>query len=262
MKLTVLGCWAPYPPAGGACPGYLVQSEGKNILVDCGNGVLSNLQKYIDFRNLDAVIISHLHPDHYVDIFPLRHAIEIERRTRADFDPLPLYLPSEPSEVFAKIDGYRKAFTVIPVENLPGLESNGSIIREAEIGGNKVKFIKTDHPIPTYAILVEGQGKLFYSADTKWADYLPEFARGADIALCEASFTEENKSLTGIGHLTCRQAGELARVAEAGQLVATHFWPGYNLEIIKSEAEAGFGREVILAQEGLHLMTNKDTDRP
>ncbi|HWI54786.1 MAG TPA: MBL fold metallo-hydrolase [Desulfobacteria bacterium] len=253
MKLTVLGCWAPYPPAGGACPGYLVQSDENNILVDCGNGVLSNLQKYIDFRAIDGVIISHLHPDHYVDIFPLRHAVEIARQRQTDLGPVPLYLPNEPKDTFAKIAGYREAFTVIPIESLPGSEINGSVIRAAVIGHNKIRLIRTDHPIPTYAVSVEGKGRLFYSADTKWTDYLPEFARGSDTILCEASFTEENKTLTSVGHLTCRQAGELARASGAGQLVATHFWPGYSPETIKSEAEAGFGGKVILAHEGLQV---------
>ncbi len=253
MKLTVLGCWAPYPPAGGACPGYLVQSEGKNILLDCGNGVLSNLQKYLDFRALDSVVITHLHPDHYVDIFCLRHAIGIERRTRSDVNPVTLYLPDEPADAFAKIAGYTEAFTVVPIGSLPGNEINGIVIREVWIGQNKIKFVKTDHPLPTYAVLVEGKGKLFYSADTKWASYLPEFARGADAVLCEASFTEKNKDLTGIGHLSCRQAGELAKSAGAGQLIATHFWPGYNHKTIKAEAELGFGKEVILAHEGLQV---------
>ena len=91
MKLTVLGCWAPYPKAGGACPGYLVQVGETNILLDCGNGVLSNLQRHLDFRSLNAVIISHLHPDHFADLFCLRHAIEGARRTDSNIKALPLY---------------------------------------------------------------------------------------------------------------------------------------------------------------------------
>lgn len=253
MKLTVLGCWAPYPPAGGACPGYLLQSEGQNILIDCGNGVLSNLQKLIDFRTLDGVIISHLHPDHYADIFPLRHAIGIERRIRPNSKTVHLYLPNKPTDAFTKIAGFTEAFTVIPIDDLPQSEVKGISIKEAAIGRNNLRFIRTDHPIPTYAVMVEGKGKLFYSADTKWADYLPEFAQGADVVLCEASFTEENKNSTEIGHLTCRQAGEFARAAGAGLLVATHFWPGYDQQTIKSEAEEGFGKEVILANEGLQV---------
>jgi len=119
MKLTVLGCWAPYPRAGGACSGYLVQVGETNILLECGNGVLSNLQKYLDFRSLDGVIISHLHPDHVMDLFCLRHAVEGARRTDSRLSTIPLYLPAHPNEESAKLAGFSKAFEAKEIEQLP-----------------------------------------------------------------------------------------------------------------------------------------------
>jgi len=256
MKLTVLGCWAPYPRAGGACSGYLLQTAGKNILIECGNGVVSNLQKDIDFRQLDAVVVSHLHPDHYMDLYCLRHAVEGARRTDPGIKTLPLYLPGSPAEPFKQLSGYTEAFTVKNIEQLPSSpdgEINAQTVYQVNLDGLGLSFIKTDHPLLTYAVVVEGQSKFFYSADTKWCDYLPRFAKNADLTLCEASVMEEDKEYTSVGHLTARQAGELALQAEAGQLVITHFWPEYNLETLKSEAESGFGRQVTVAAEGLEI---------
>ncbi len=126
MKLTVLGCWAPYPRAGGACPGYLLQAGGSNILLDCGNGVFSNLRKYLDFRLLEAVIVSHFHPDHYLDLYCLRHAVEGARRISPDLPPLRLYLPEAPAEPFQQLSRYPEAFNVQAVEKLAGLPGKGT----------------------------------------------------------------------------------------------------------------------------------------
>jgi len=253
MKLTVLGCWAPYPRAGGACSGYLVQTGGKNILLECGNGVMSNLLKHIDFQLLDGVIISHFHPDHYLDLFCLRHAVQRARRTQPGFKPIPLFVSEQPREPFQMLSGYTEAFVVNPIEKLTETMKSGVAGYEGSLGQLKVSFVKTDHPLPTYAVTVEGEWKLFYSADTKWCGYLPEFAAGADLALCEASVIERDSDYTAVGHLTARQAGELARAAGAGQLIATHFWPEYDLDTIKAEAETGFTRPVVMAAEGLQI---------
>lgn len=255
MKITVLGCWAPYPKAGGACSGYLVQVGQTNLLVDCGNGVISNLLKYLDFRALHGVFISHLHPDHFLDLYCLRHAVEGARRTDSSLNTLPLYVPEQPGEDFGKLAGFTKAFTVMTIEKLtpagfPNLPA-GATGYQTRIGGANIFLVRTDHALPTYAMRIEGDGCLFYSADTKWADYLPEFARGADVAVCEASVIEADREYTSVGHLTARQAGELAARAQNSQLMITHFWPEYDLNTIKAEAEAGFGGPVIVAREGL-----------
>ncbi len=259
MKLTVLGCWAPYPRAGGACSGYLLQSGNKNILIDCGNGVLSNLQKHLDFRQLDAVVISHFHPDHYLDLFCLRHAVSGARRLDPKVRLLPVFMPETPAGPFQKLGGYTEAFIVRPIEKLTASARENTSVYTAVVGsddgagGVRVSFVRTDHPLPAYAAIFEGEGRLFYSADTRWCDYLPGFAAEADMVLCEASVTEADREYTSAGHLTARQAGELARAAHAGQLMITHFWPGYNLGTIEKEAEAGFGRPVITAREGLEV---------
>lgn len=268
MKLTVLGCWAPYPRAGGACPGYLLQAGGNNILIDCGNGVLSNLLKYIDFRQLDALIISHFHPDHYMDVHCLRHAVNGARRMNPGIPPLDLYVPSEPAQIFQQIGRFNDSFNVKPIEKLSLSRGHAgtehppvftALIRGSS-GEVAVSFIRTDHPMPAYAMTFKsGAQKFFYSSDTKWTPYLAGFARGADIALCEASVIEEDGEYAAVGHLTACQAGMLAREAQAGKLVITHFWPEYSLDTITGEAETGFGKPVTVAREGLQMEIKKDS---
>ncbi|NLK51079.1 MAG: hypothetical protein GX295_01340 [Syntrophomonadaceae bacterium] len=75
MRITVLGCWSPYPRAGGACPGYLLEFFDYRLLLECGNGSFSHLQAVTDFRTLDGAIITHFHEDHAADLFCLRHAL-------------------------------------------------------------------------------------------------------------------------------------------------------------------------------------------
>jgi ribonuclease BN (tRNA processing enzyme) len=257
MKLTVLGCWAPYPKAGGACSGYLLQAGGKNILIECGNGTLSNLQKHIDFRQLDAVLISHFHPDHYMDLYCLRHAVSGARRANHQLQPVTLYLPGSPELPHQQMSGYTDSFTVKTIETLPAEKENGVTVYKTLLVDSKtsgklnITFIYADHPIPAYAMLIEGEKKFFYSADTKLCLHLPAFMQGVDVALCEASVIEEDKDYTSVGHLTAMQAGQLAREAGVKNLVITHFWPEYDLETIKAEAEYGFGRPVTVAYEGL-----------
>lgn len=253
VELTVLGCWAPYPRAGGACSGYLVRAGGKNILIECGNGVLSNLQKHIDFRLLDAVIISHLHPDHCMDLHCLRHAVGGARRTDPELGPLPLYLPKAPRETFNVFSGFTEAFVPNPIEDLIPESQEGAEVYRTAMKGVNLEFIRTDHPLPCFAVAVEaaGEGRLFFSGDTRWCDYLPELARGPDILLCEASVIEADREYANVGHLTARQAGELARQARAARLIITHFWPEYDLETLRAEAESGFGGPVTVAVEGM-----------
>lgn len=252
MKLTVLGCWAPYPRAGGACSGYLLRNRGINILIDCGNGVVSALQKVMDFRQLDAVFISHLHPDHYLDLYSLRHAIAGSIRDGSRQKKLDLFLPRAPEEAFLPLSRHNDAFNIINFEDLPIVSRRqfSGEVRAAELGPLKISAARVHHPLLAYSIAVEGLSHFVYSADTKYFPDLAEWVRGADLFLCEASVQEAEKDYTVTGHLTARQAGELANRAGVRKLVITHFWPEYDLTVTAREAAEGFGRRVIVAQEG------------
>ena len=252
MKLTVLGCWAPYPRAGGACSGYLVQDSGVNLLLDCGNGVVAALQKQMDFRQLDAVIISHLHPDHYLDLYALRHAVAGSIRDGSRREKLDVYLPKLPEEAFKPLLKQTDAFNLINIEDLPMGSCRGfsGELGVAEVGPLKITVARVNHPLPTYSIAVENLARFVYSADTKDFPGLAEWVRGADLFLCEASVQEADKDYAAGGHLTAREAGDLAARAGVKKMVLTHFWPEYDLTLSAREAVGTFGRRVIIAREG------------
>ena len=96
MELTVLGCHSPYAPANGACSGYLLEIDDFKMMIDCGNGTFSQLQRHMDFAELNILVITHLHPDHYSDIYCLRQAIGSAIKTGRRKDPLFVYLPEAP----------------------------------------------------------------------------------------------------------------------------------------------------------------------
>lgn len=253
MRITVLGCWAPYPRAGGACSGYLVQDGAANVVLDMGNGSFGSLCRLFDFRTVRAVVLTHLHPDHYADVECLRHALEgamrdgSHRRGR-----VPLLLPREPSEVAEALCGNsQKAFEKIFIEDLPLEEvPPGVEARVFNVGPVRYFLLPTRHSLPSYAVGVEGSGYLVYSGDTAPTENLERFAQRADIFLCEASGLDGDAGYLREAHMTARQAGELARRARAKELIITHFWPEYDLELLRAQAAEGYCNKVEIAVEG------------
>lgn len=252
MQLTVLGCWAPYPPAGGACSGYLIEHGETSIMLECGNGSFSKLQKHIDYTRLAAVIVSHLHPDHYLDLFCLRHAIAGAIRDGRRTGPLALFLPSEPAPQYQQLAKFTDAFIVNGIEQLPLLDTEWGVqVYQSRLGRLKLQFVPNEHPLPAYGVSIDsGQGRLVFSGDTARTEKLVALAQGADLLLCEASGLDKDNDFVKGCHLTARQAGEIAKEAQVRQLVITHFYPPYDLHELGKQATAGFGHAVLLAKEG------------
>ncbi|NQS77024.1 MAG: MBL fold metallo-hydrolase [Peptococcaceae bacterium] len=258
MKLTVLGCWAPYPHAGGACSSYLLQAAGLNILIEAGSGSLSKLMNIIDFRCLDGVIISHLHHDHYSDLFVLRYAIEGDRRGGGRKEPLPLFVPGVPRVPYEQLAGYSRAFITTPIESLPHQSPGRDFaIHTLNIGGLEFRFAPTKHPMPGYSIAVGQPGGLVFSGDTAPTKVLAYLAQKAALFLCEASGLDKDAEAVREAHLTAGQAGTLAREAGVGRLLLTHFWPGYDPHLLGQQAEKTFGGPVELAREGETYLVRK-----
>lgn len=242
MKVTVLGCWAPYPRAGGACSGYLIEDKDTNILLECGNGVFSNLQKYGDFRKLSGVIISHLHPDHYMDIHCLRHAISNGIREKKRNEKIKVYLPFTPQPAFNVLEKCVDAFEFYDL----------STITQFNIGNIQISSFKTNHPLPTFGIIFNsGENKIVYTADTAWFAELPDIAKKASLLICEASVQEKDREYAKTGHLTTKQAGKLGFMSDVKHLMITHFWPEYDLSKTFQEVREDYRGEVLIAKEGL-----------
>jgi len=240
MKIIVLGNYGPYPPAGGSCSGYLLEQDGCYILLDCGNGVLSNLQHFIEITDLSAIIISHLHSDHISDLFILRYAWQMEMAKDPAIKPLTIFAPSVPEAEFMRIP-YKDVF------RLEALDKQ----KEVQIGPFTFSFLQTIHPVPCYAvsIVVEGQKNFVYSADTEYFSGLKDFSAGASLLLCEANYLEEDLQQGKTNHMSAFQAGSLALEAGVKDLLLTHL-PAYrNGTLYLEEARKIFPR-VSIAEEG------------
>jgi len=243
MQLIVLGCYSPYPPADGACSGYLLQNENLNCMLDCGHGTFAQLQKYINFRELHTLIITHFHPDHYADIHALRQAFLGAFRDGSRKDPLIVYAPSKPEVHYEELSSWRDVFITIPLEE--------AMLRENKFGNIGFNFFPTNHPMPCFGVRVNMGKKIFtYTSDTAWASDLIEQCQDSNILLAEASLRETDMSYASKGHLTAKQAGLLAQKSAAKKLILTHLWPEYNLNQLKREAEVSFDGPVELAQMG------------
>ncbi|MCK8815818.1 MBL fold metallo-hydrolase [Natroniella sulfidigena] len=227
MKLTVLGNRSPYPTKDAACSGYLLQSGEQKILIDVGPGTLSNLQQIIPFYQLDAIIISHLHQDHCLDLLPMHYGMakSIEQGKREE--ALAVYLPFD--------GGDELQFIQAKVGDEFHLQQ---ITQETELKleNLKVSFQRSNHPKECYAIKVDDGAKQFvYTADTGWDESLVEFAMNVDLLLAEASLLEKDSQYTKAGHLTVKQATQLGIEAQVGKVLLTHFWPEYEQSQVAAE---------------------------
>jgi len=238
MKLTVLGKYGPFPAPGGACSGYLVQDGNTRVLIDCGNGVLSRLQQVCALTELDAIVISHLHSDHYCDMLILKYALDImaARSIRQD-NPLPVYLPASPFEDFFKM-AYKNAFELWPIEP----QSN------VRINTLNFTFAEMTHPVLSYAVSVSnGQKRLVYSGDTSYNEALVDFAKRADLFLADACLLEKDKK-GSVNHMTAAEVGKIAFEASVSKLLLSHIWPLYDENDLFNECSLYYSNPYV-AQE-------------
>ncbi|MEO8695237.1 MAG: MBL fold metallo-hydrolase [Acidimicrobiales bacterium] len=236
MRVTVLGCSGSYAAPDTSCTGYLVQSAGKNVLLDCGPGVLANLQSHIALERLDAVVLTHCHPDHWVEL-PILCTVCTWFIGRTQ---LPVFGTTETQAMNRALCGGDPGAFAWQV-----IDEHSTI----DIGDQRWTFSRTDHPVETLAVRVDSDGRSFaFSSDTGPAWAVDGFLDDVDLLICEASYTREREP-EGIQHLSARQAGELARGARVGQLVLTHQLPGADVDAHAIEGADAFGRPVSVAHE-------------
>ncbi len=236
VRVTILGCSGSFPGPGAACSGYLVETPHATVVFDLGSGVLANLQRHADLGALDAIVLSHAHPDHWVDLSGLEVAYQYAQRREG----VPVYGTAETRERAAHLLGaLEPTFAWNDV-------TDGSHVA---VGGLTLDFSATDHYVDTVAVLASVDGvRLAYSADTGPGWSFKEFGTSIDFALCEATFLAEREE-KGILHLSARQAGAMARDAGVEHLVLTHLEPGTDRDRSCEEGSNAFGRAVDVAVE-------------
>lgn len=231
LLLTVLGCDGSYPGPGGACSGYLVQGENTSIWLDAGSGTMANLQRFIGLDQIDAVVLTHEHPDHWTDLEAYCVALKWGLRRSGP----PVYGP-ENLERLMRVGSAANAVRWYTI-------AEGT---DVQVGNLHLTFSRTDHPVPTFAVRIDGAGRsLGYSADSgpDWA--MASLGSGLDLALCEATFLSDEEG--SVQHMSARQAGRTAAEAAAKRLVITHLAPRIDRESARTEAEEAFGAPVEVA---------------
>lgn len=238
MELTVLGCSGSYgAPAAGACSGYLVRDGDTTIWMDCGNGSFVNLQRHVDPADLTAVVITHEHPDHCVDVYGLHVLL----RYGLERSGVPLFAPAGAEDRLGALVQWGDTFDWHAIDD-------GA---QASVDGISLAFSRTDHPPPTYAVELTDAAKrrLVYTSDTGPGWSADAFAPGAHLLVSEASY--EHADRRSPIHLSGRQAGEAARQAKAERLVLTHLWPQVDPKVVVEEGSDAFGAAATLAATDL-----------
>jgi ribonuclease BN (tRNA processing enzyme) len=241
MELTVLGCSGSYGgPRGAACSGYLVRSGDSTIWLDCGNGTFGHLQQHVAAEDLSAVVLTHEHPDHCVDLYGLH----VLMRWGLEREGFPIYAPPGLEQHLGTLVGgdWGKAFQWHAIEEA----------ERVEVDDLSLRFSRTDHPPPTFAVEVTSDDKrLVYTSDTGPGWNVSSFAPEADLVLSEATYLHGAKP-TEI-HLSAREAGAAAREAGARRLMLTHLWPRLDPYDVVAEGSDAYGEAVTLAAP--HVVT-------
>lgn len=240
MRMTILGGCAAWPAAGRACSGYLVEEDGFRLLVDPGYATLPRLLRHIGAEDVDAVLVSHGHPDHCADLNPLLRA----RSLTPDPAPkLPLHaLPGSLDRVLAL--------------DRPGMLDDAAVLRpfkagvRFEVGPFRVDTWPLPHFVANAGLRLTAGGRaLAYTGDTGPCREIVDLARDADLFLAEATYPEQVPVEDARYLSSARQAGEHASKAGAGRLWLTHLWPGTPVSHALSAARATYDGDVDVARE-------------
>ncbi|MCW5853219.1 MAG: MBL fold metallo-hydrolase [Anaerolineae bacterium] len=251
MKVTILGASPAIPNPGGACTGLLIEAGDTSLLVDCGPGVMSQLERHLDFHDLTAVLITHLHADHCLDLVMLRNGLKYAPSALPKPRPH-LFLPPA-SRTFLNELGH--LFT----QGEPNTDFFGDQFhieeyepsRPLHIGPLTLTFAPTRHYIDCWAVRIENAGRvLAFSSDTGPGADLTPIAQGADLFICEAGVESRASDPNTWGHLAPDEAGQIARSAGARRLTITHIWHGYDQPAMRAAAAAAFGGPTEVAAEG------------
>jgi ribonuclease BN (tRNA processing enzyme) len=242
MKVTVLGCSGSLPGPDSPASGYLVEADGFQIVLDMGSGVIGALQQHVELHEVSAIILSHLHADHCLDL--TSYVVALRYGPHRGGPRIPVFGPSGTRDRIET--AYDPLARKLRLHDLFDFAAP----RPCELGPFAVSFAAVNHPVPAYAIrLTAGDRTLVYSGDTGESDALVELATDADVFLCEATFGPDEEYVPNL-HLTGRQAGEHAARAAVERLIVTHVPPWGSRDVAAEQAALAFDGPIEAAQPG------------
>ena len=258
MRVTVLGKSPAWQDADGACSGYLVETDDTSMLLDCGNGVLGKLRARRDYTRVDAILITHMHADHFFDLIPYGFALTYSPRQQ----PVPVArwdgveVPARP-KLFLPPGGLATLQRVANTLHAKNMIEEAFRVTEYHhmdvitIGSITVQFKPVPHFVETYAVALTSPNRrrFVFGADSRPNDDIIEFARGCDLLMLEATLPRPERS--GVrGHMTAGEAGEHAAAAAPKQLVLTHISDELDPLWALSEARRSYDGPTVVATEG------------
>lgn len=241
ITVTVLGSSGSYASVDNPCTGFLVSSLGAQVLFDCGPGTTGPLQDAIGLEDLDAIVVSHCHPDHWLELPVLRNVFTWFHPRQG----IPVYGTAETRRmdeaVTVRAPGAPSPFA------WETIDSSSTI----DIADQRWTFARTDHPVETLAARVQvGERAVLFTSDTGPDWSFDDFGRDVDVAFCDASHLEHYEG-KGIPHMSAREAAARAETAGVRRLVLTHLVPGSDPAAHRAEARAAYGGPVDVALPGV-----------
>lgn len=246
-RLTVIGCAGTHSSAERVCSAYLLHHDGFDLLLDLGPGALHNLSKVIDLADLDAIVISHMHPDHFLDLYGLQYALRFHP---ADPGPIPVYGPADMPGMIAAI---------LPDESVAKLKNlltfhiaaAGDVLT---LGPLRVELFEMNHPMPTIGSRITAGTKVIaFTGDTAPTPQTSHLARDADVFLCDATWSEAQRPIPADVHCTGLEAGQAAQSAGAKRLVITHVSPYNDPAAVAREAAKAYEGDIIVATDLMEI---------
>jgi ribonuclease BN (tRNA processing enzyme) len=250
-RLTVAGSSCSIPRPDRACSSYLVDDGETPVVLDLGTGAMANLRRHADYDRIGAVVISHMHADHFIDLIPLRYALRYGGRRRSG--KLPVYLPPGGLRLLralvAPFHGEGGEF-LDDVYALHEYDPAGTLA----IGGASLRFAETAHYIPAFAVRWERDGaSVTYSADTAPDARVVALARETDVFICEATLRRGEREPGTPGHSTAADAAGMARDAGVRRLILTHYGDGSTAADLDESARDVFSGEILVADDHLSV---------
>ena len=249
MELTVLGADGSWPGPNGATSGYLVTHAGFNMWMDAGFGTIGQLQEYVPLTELGAVLLSHGHRDHVVDLYAL---FASRRFGRTEAQDLPVLALPDIKSYMGQLVSDRSGDAWTTAFDWRDLEAGQTI----DIGPFMVHCHEMAHFGPALGFRIEADSEvLAYTGDTGPTDEIVKLAGGADVLLAEASWQDGEQQHDK--HLTARECGRYASSAGVALLILTHLEPGHDPSVSVAQASEEFDGQIVLAEQGMRMEVSR-----
>lgn len=275
MLVKILGTVSPHCSGTKNCPGFLIQENDSKVLLDCGNGIMRELDKAKELTNL-TVVISHLHKDHYGDLLSLASTSYVYHNLGLLNKKIKVYIPKpniKSGEItYTNLIGENVTRFIEPTINDYNFLTNFGTEQFLEfeeydentklsIGDMELTFARNPHQVNAYTTkITTASSNIVYSADTGYkGNILEAFAKNSDLLICEATYLKGQLRKTD-NHLYAYEAGLISQKAQPKKLLLTHFWPEIDKNNYLSEAKEIFPATEIAEEGKILRLERRNTD--